>query len=926
MKRYTILAMLLSWLALAAASQNVEPVTFDGDGTDASPYLIRCADDLMKLVRATSDERRDFAGEHFLVTADIDLAGIVMPYPVGRNAELPFNGTLDGGGHRIMNWTHNEQSGCGGLVAYLGARGVIRNLAIDASCVLNSTGCFAPFAYSAAGLVENCANFAKVLSPTGFQAGIAYEVKTGGAIINCYNEGDIATLAPNAAHSAGIAVLNSGKIVACQNAGSLSALAGNTIYFGGITAENSGTITDCLSTGAIAATTAFGGITAIANPGSSITNSICTAVLIAGGDLGGVGAVAGVANGDSVKYDNVVYDKQFTIYENIHAPGILPRTTAQLADDYWHPSDYWCHLPGRYPQIMQYCHESAAKLTSLPLLMPEDTDLRNVAGGLRLYNTEAVKWSLHCDNDAFAITQDSVVVNSLEHYTKATLVGQRYSTVRRIPLGLLGTCFTGEGTETSPFLINTPADLVALSSEVNTSHQNYAGVVFAITDDLDMAGIDFVPIAVGANTTFEGTIVGNGHTISNLTINQPNADNVGLIGNMGRGTLSDLKIASGTVKGRDCTGAFAGRSTGQLLRLTNYAEVNGCVNAGGIAGNMPSDKQGPSDTTLLIKHCLNNGKVTATTANAGGLAGAAGVITIEGCANTGDIVCSAETPKTGQAGAGGLVGLGNPTIRNSFNSGYVLARGMAGGFIGAVADIGKPAYISLSISTGAVEGFTVPGTVGALVGVKTGDLKCSEVYYDMQIDTLAAVAGEAFEGVTPMLTANLLSVIPNRQWEPKSGKCYPIPYNISRDSTLIAHSHPILLQPNENRYRVTAAFHVPTLEGFHWNMPKVLSQWGDKVYIQANYKGSCMVEASDRLRHHTRTYHVHFDCYDLQADVDGDGKEDIGDLNGIINTVLGKNTDPYEHDRSDVNRNGNIDIADINIMINILLSKTVPGE
>ena len=56
-----------------------------------------------------------------------------------------------------------------------------------------------------------------------------------------------------------------------------------------------------------------------------------------------------------------------------------------------------------------------------------------------------------------------------------------------------------------------------------------------------------------------------------------------------------------------------------------------------------------------------------------------------------------------------------------------------------------------------------------------------------------------------------------------------------------------------------------------------------------------------------------------RGDIDGNDTVDIGDINIIINTMLGKTGEQF--DGGDLNGDGKIDIADINMVINIMLGK-----
>lgn len=500
----------------------------------------------------------------------------------------------------------------------------------------------------------------------------------------------------------------------------------------------------------------------------------------------------------------------------------------------------------------------------------------------------------------------------------------------------------GDGSEQSPYIISAPEHLVQLSNMVNGAKCPTGKAVYSFKCDLDMAGIEFTPIAEGGSVVFHGTIRGNGHKIHNLYIARPDVENVGLVGNMGDGEISDLTIASGSISGKQCVGAFAGRTRGTLTNVVNHATVKAEVdNCGGIAGRVDSaveihqarnhgnvggnmnvggivgKTEVDTDVHLLIKHCLNNGDITASVANAGGIIGSSIVAEIEGCANTGAITCTADYVKDIYAGAGGLVGLGVPWVRNSLNTGVVTGADHTGGLLGKPVNDTTVFYLSNSVSNGYVQAPEKAASVGAIAGGLTRKAHFSEVAYDAQMDTLPGVMRKDVDGVKGLPTAELTRFIPNRQWHPGFG-VYPIPYSLSDDSTLLAASQPVILAAGDTRHRVTQAFFVTTLEGYEWSMPKPFYQVDDKVYLRRGLKTTTQIRVTDH-RGHQRIYWLTIDYTDTGGDLDGNGIIDVSDLNTMLNIVIGAEPDYFDYYRADVNRDGKVDISDINLTIGYLL-------
>lgn len=73
----------------------------------------------------------------------------------------------------------------------------------------------------------------------------------------------------------------------------------------------------------------------------------------------------------------------------------------------------------------------------------------------------------------------------------------------------------GNGTQTNPYIITTPEELVYFSEKINIGEMNN-GVYFALGADIDMSGVDFSPIG-NSTYRFSSNFDGRGYTVSNLT-------------------------------------------------------------------------------------------------------------------------------------------------------------------------------------------------------------------------------------------------------------------------------------------------------------------------------------------------------------------------------------------------------------------------
>ena len=95
------------------------PAFSGGEGTQASPYLVKTVEDLKALSKAVEEDKNTFAGKFFRMENDINLQGVEDLRPIGNGFDRtaddptrirPFMGTFDGNNHSIRNFTfHNDQ-------------------------------------------------------------------------------------------------------------------------------------------------------------------------------------------------------------------------------------------------------------------------------------------------------------------------------------------------------------------------------------------------------------------------------------------------------------------------------------------------------------------------------------------------------------------------------------------------------------------------------------------------------------------------------------------------------------------------------------------------------------------------------------------------------------------------------------------------
>ncbi|CAH0351164.1 GLUG motif-containing protein [Aquabacterium sp. CECT 9606] len=254
---------------------------------------------------------------------------------------------------------------------------------------------------------------------------------------------------------------------------------------------------------------------------------------------------------------------------------------------------------------------------------------------------------------------------------------------------------------------------------------------YALGSDIDASataawngGLGFTPVGDGTNA-FAGQLDGLGHTIDQLTINNPSSNNQGLIGKAVGAVVRNVGVTNAQVSGNDQVGALLGEAVVGLVhnsyatggQVTGHDQVGGLVGANNttrvddshasntVSGNsMVGGLMGWTNggTNSFRNHAMGN--VSGTGVYVGGLVGhndfAYNLLSSHASGNV-----------TGAEAVGGLVGYNtNGEIRDSHASGTVVSTGnQAGGLVGL-----NRGTIDASHATGHVSG---DNNIGGLAGI-----------------------------------------------------------------------------------------------------------------------------------------------------------------------------------------------------------------
>ncbi len=229
----------------------------------------------------------------------------------------------------------------------------------------------------------------------------------------------------------------------------------------------------------------------------------------------------------------------------------------------------------------------------------------------------------------------------------------------------------GDGSENEPYVIDNLNDFYdfCLDSEYWTYNKS---VSLNCDLDLSVAGVySEAPIApyISSDINFQGVeykgiFKGNGHEISNLSIESENGY-LGLFGNILNGSVSDLNISGIINSNGSKVGLLAGGAS--LVNIDNCHSdgvVLGKYDVGGLIGSIGG----------YINKSSASCSVKSTGSWAGGLLGRNSG-TVEACYSSGNV-----TSLTFDCG--GMIGINSGDLLNSYSSCAVLGSSMIGGLVG----------------------------------------------------------------------------------------------------------------------------------------------------------------------------------------------------------------------------------------------------
>lgn len=299
----------------------------------------------------------------------------------------------------------------------------------------------------------------------------------------------------------------------------------------------------------------------------------------------------------------------------------------------------------------------------------------------------------------------------------------------------------GNGSEANPYVITDVEELQAMDADQSGR--------YVLGNDIDAsktaawnAGSGFEPIGHDSDS-FAGSLDGKGYTISNLVVDRPTENNVGLIGHTS-GTIENVHLEEADVRGQDSVGTLTGKSTGEVRQSSASGEVSGSKRVGGLIGSVDSGAVAMSSADVDVESELQ----------AGGVVGYLDGGSISKTHAHGDV--------HGEAEAGGIVPRVNEgsAVRLSYAIGNVIAGTEGGGVVGT--NLG---LVTSSFATGESQsGYDRHGGIVGANVLDGYDASVTDSYWD--IDASGRVVGSYNHDVgTGLRTPEMTGVAAERNME-----------------------------------------------------------------------------------------------------------------------------------------------------------------
>jgi len=668
---------------------------------------------------------RNNLATNYILMNDIDISSYSNWVSPGEiideygTSYTPFSGIFDGNGHTINGLTANTDKQVA-LFGSVGSAGNIKNVKLINTNIV-STSNIGGICITNSGTIDNCYVSGGVHC-LGYSNCGGITPYNAGSIIHCTSEA-IVTCTDN--YAGGITGYNSGIITDCETTGAITSqnsyaggIAGSNYhdlescyatgditgsnYVGGIAGYNNSNLSNCYSTGNIELTSGYyvGGIAGYCN--GSLATQCFSKGIVSAVQVNGTCYVGGLFGYSSTNEIALCFSESNVSVDNTDVYSYVGGLIGFANNTILHDSYAHGEVNGKYAGgLVGFCNTEVRNCYSCGNVIKSD-----YSGGLTGVLNGLVT---SCYYDSIKSGQDDTgkgdPKTTVEMQQQATFVDWDFETVWEMPL------FSGgSGTEEDPYLIANITDLLA------TEPYPYPEKHYRQIADIDLAGIEWIPMGGRVGPYLSGTHDGNGYKIINLYV--PAENNTGGGGGIW-GQLQGATVKNLTVVG-DVAGSYAGLITGYF----EYGNIENC-NILGILRNGDFGKGGlvgliSSEGNATIINCTSKVTIELDEGenHTGGLIGYVGNISyeveIKNCLAIVDFVGIGEHQIGGFIGR--ATGGANTIIENCYAEANAKGVYIIGGFAGEVDCTIRKCY-----SIGSVRGECRNGS-GHLIGGFAGRL------------------------------------------------------------------------------------------------------------------------------------------------------------------------------------------------------------
>jgi hypothetical protein len=339
--------------------------------------------------------------------------------------------------------------------------------------------------------------------------------------------------------------------------------------------------------------------------------------------------------------------------------------------------------------------------------------------------------------------------------------------------------WTGEGTESSPYVITTPSQLSAFAQSVNGG-TNYAGKFVALGNDINMSGATSVYTPIGTATApFSGSFNGAGYKIKNVTFSTGEEDYTGVFGYAdSTSTIKNVTVDSISLVsyGKDA-GGLVGYSAGSIsdVAVLHSSVANGNNHGGGVIGNY----QGKSLTKAKFEGTVtgygNTGGVVGT------LQGKASFLESHGIVKLSGLINSMYRAVGGVTGSTFIFNRVRGSLTDSYSDATIISS-YSTGYVGGVTGEALGADISRCFNAGPISATTTnpasssssSGACGGVTGLSYGGTfeDCYNANAVINSSVAQQVGGVAGYVMVPMITTDGNGVVLSIDYPSSFKNCF----------------------------------------------------------------------------------------------------------------------------------------------------------